>query len=264
MDIYSILFYFYIYAFVGWCTEVAFAGFKEKRFVNRGFLNGPLCPIYGVGVTAVVMMAKPFEHNLVVLYIVSAVVVTAIELVTGFVMDKLFHHKWWDYSGKPFNIGGYVCLPFSLIWGVACVFIVKVIHPLLIKLVNLIPYTLGLVLLILFTLSLLADVVVTYIEVLKLNKQLDALEKVAEELHQFSNRIGYNIFEKVTDTLELQEKIANITDEQKENAQKLLNTYKENMKTGHIRNRLVKAFPTMKPGIHKEAFESLKRRLRKD
>lgn len=264
MDLYHILFYFYIYAFLGWCTEVAFAGFKEMKFVNRGFLNGPLCPIYGVGVTAVVIMAKPFEDNILLLYIVSAVVVTTIELVTGFIMDKLFHHKWWDYSGKPLNIGGYVCLPFSLVWGVACVFIVKVIHPLFDKLVNWIPHTLGLVLLILFTLCLLADLSVTYVEVLKLNKQLASMEKVADELHQLSDKIGYNIFEKVTDTMELQEKITNITDEQKEKAQNLLNRYKANMKTGHIRNRLVRAFPTMKPGIHKEAFESLKKRLKRD
>lgn len=264
MSIYHTLFYFFIYGFLGWCVEVAFAGFREKRFVNRGFLNGPICPIYGVGIVAVVMMARPFDDNIVLLYIASVVIVTLIELVTGVAMDKLFHHKWWDYSGKPLSIGGYVCLPFSLVWGVACLFIIKIIHPLFERLVNWLPNTVTIVIIILFTALLLSDLIVTFVEVQKLNKQLDTMEKVAQELHQLSDKIGFNIFEKVNDAMELQEKISEANEEQKEKIQSLLANYKDSMNTDRIRKRIVKAFPTMQSRHHKDAFENLKKKLKRD
>ena len=111
---------FFVYGFLGWCTEVAFAAFKERRFVNRGFLNGPICPIYGVGVTMVIWCLDPVRENLLILYVASVILVTVLEGLTGYAMDKIFHNKWWDYSNMPMNIGGYVCVLFSLIWGVAC------------------------------------------------------------------------------------------------------------------------------------------------
>lgn len=117
MSIYYSILYFFVYGFLGWCTEVIFAAFKQHRFVNRGFLNGPICPIYGVGVTLVIACLEAFQSNLLLLYISSVILVTVLEGVTGWAMDKLFHNKWWDYSKLPFNIGGYVCLLFSLIWG---------------------------------------------------------------------------------------------------------------------------------------------------
>ena len=129
MGLYEVLLSFFVYAFLGWCTEVAFAAVKTGKFVNRGFLNGPLCPIYGVGVVLVVLLLMPVHQNLVLLYVASTVLVTVLEGLTGFFMDKIFHHKWWDYTDQPLNIGGYVCLPFSLVWGVCCVLIVRVIHP---------------------------------------------------------------------------------------------------------------------------------------
>ena len=86
-----------------------------------------LCPVYGLGVTAVVMLMHPFKEQLFLLYILSAVLVTVLEWLTGFLLEVLFHHKWWDYSGMPLNLNGYVCLPFSLLWGAACVFL-SLIH----------------------------------------------------------------------------------------------------------------------------------------
>ena len=110
MSIYYSILYFFVYGFLGWCTEVIFVAFKQHRFVNRGFLNGPICPIYGVGVTLVIACLEAFQSNLLLLYISSVILVTVLEGVTGWAMDKLFHNKWWDYSKLPFNIGGYVCL----------------------------------------------------------------------------------------------------------------------------------------------------------
>ena len=96
MGIYEILAYFFVYGVLGWCVEVAFAAVKEGRFVNRGFLNGPICPIYGVGVVSVIFSLQGFSESLLILYLASAVLVTFIEWLTGYVMDRIFHQKWWD------------------------------------------------------------------------------------------------------------------------------------------------------------------------
>ena len=169
MQIYELILLFsFKYSFLGWCAEVAFATVKERRFVNRGFLNGPLCPIYGVGVTSVVVLLAPFRDRAVLLYLSSFVLVTLIEGLTGFVMDRLFHHKWWDYTGLPLSIGGYVCLPFSLVWGLACVVIVKAVHPLIGSAVGLLHVSAGLALACVFLAGLAADVAVTTAGILKL------------------------------------------------------------------------------------------------
>ena len=216
MRIYDLLLYFFIYSFLGWCTEVAFATVKEKRFVNRGFLNGPLCPIYGVGVSSVVTLLAGFEGNPLLLYLSSFVLVTVIEGVTGCIMDKIFHHKWWDYTGLPFSIGGYVCLPFSIAWGAACVVIVKAVHPLIEKLVDLIPIAAGLTLICVLLAGLAADLAVTTAGILKLNRRLDMLERIGEELHELSDRMGVNIHENVMDAMEKAEILGDAAQAKKE------------------------------------------------
>ena len=205
MGIYEILAYFFVYGVLGWCVEVAFAAVKEGRFVNRGFLNGPICPIYGVGVTVVVYFLTPYKDNLILLYVLSTVLVTVLEGITGYLMDKIFHHKWWDYTNQPLNIGGYVCLIFSLVWGVACVLIVRVIHPVIHKILTFIPHTLGLVMLAVLEICIFVDLYVTAAGILKLNHQLEAMAKIAAELHEISDKLGENIHEGMMDTMEATE-----------------------------------------------------------
>ena len=199
MSIYETGLYFFIYAILGWCAEVAFAAVKERKFVNRGFLNGPLCPIYGAGVVTVAVLLEPFHDRLLLLYLASAVLTTVMEGLTGWALDRLFHHKWWDYTGMPLNIGGYVCLPFSLVWGAACVAIVKVIHPAVEDLVAFLPKLPGMILLLLMCCGLGADLAVTVNGILKWNRQLDALDKIAADLRKLSGYMGENIYENVMD-----------------------------------------------------------------
>lgn len=133
------IWYFFIYAVLGWCAEVIFAAVNTGKFVNRGFLNGPLCPMYGVGVAVIVFCLSPLEDNVWLTFLAAVVLTSGLEWITGFVLEKLFHQRWWDYSELPFNIGGYICLKFSLAWGLACLLILKVIHPGIAALVHHIP-----------------------------------------------------------------------------------------------------------------------------
>lgn len=291
MDIYYLILYFFTYGFLGWCAEVAYAAVKEKRFVNRGFLNGPICPVYGVGVSAVLLLLEPFENNLVILYVASVIIVTLIEGLTGFALDKIFHHKWWDYSGQPFNIGGYVCPIFSLVWGVACIFIVKVFQPLVYRVAEALPHALGGALIVVLSIVTFADLYVTASGILKFNKRLEMMERIASELRDISDKMGSNIYENVMDTMEKQEEVGKKLDEvtddikgkleefggeqkeraaqQKERAVQLREYYvqlKERYaqlakSSTKVSERLVKAFPKMESRNHKDILEELKKGL---
>lgn len=231
MSIYFILLYFFVYGFLGWCTEVGFAAFKTHHFVNRGFLNGPICPIYGVGVTAVITVLTPYKSDIIVLYILSVVLVTVLEGVTGWAMDKIFHNKWWDYSDMPLNIGGYVCLLFSIVWGFACLFIIYFIQPLVHDLLAFIPTIVGIILIIILGITLIADLYVTASTIFKFNRRLAAMEKIAAEMHEISEQIGQGIFEKTIRAMDRQEaskeKLATATDEFKEKMQDTASGLKE-------------------------------------
>ena len=144
-NFYELVWIFIIYAFIGWCTEVSYAALDRGIFVNRGFLNGPYCPIYGCGVVIVVAALTPLKDNLLILFAGSFLLTSILEYITGFILEKVFHNKWWDYSNKPFNLHGYICLKFSIYWGLACTFIMDVIHPIIYKGITMIPHILGVV-----------------------------------------------------------------------------------------------------------------------
>ncbi len=261
MNIYKMILCFFIYGFLGWCTEVAFAAVKERRFVNRGFLNGPICPIYGVGVVMVAQLLMPYQSNLLLLYITSVIVVTALEWLTGFALDKIFHNKWWDYSDMPFNLNGYVCLLFSLIWGVACVVIVKWIHPLIYKGVLFLPIWLVITLDVILVIAVFTDLFVTVSKILKVNQHLEKMEEIATELHRISNEIGQNISKDILGVIERRD---DISGEMSEKITELRKKYSElAVRNAKNMKRLVKAFPRMTPRKHKEIIEELKNYLKK-
>ena len=114
--------YFFIYSFLGWVCECIYCGVPAKKFINRGFLAGPYCPIYGCGALAVIYTLTPFSDNVVILFGMGVIVTSALEYITSYMMEKLFHTKWWDYSKHPFNIHGRICLKNS-VWidGTSCI-----------------------------------------------------------------------------------------------------------------------------------------------
>jgi len=120
---------FIIYSFLGWIGEVIHALIKEKKWVNRGFLYGPLCPIYGFGGLAIYIFLSPFNNSYVLLFITSALLTTTIEYIGSFLLEKLFNTKWWDYSDQPFNLHGRVCLAYGLLFGLAGTLVVHFVQP---------------------------------------------------------------------------------------------------------------------------------------
>lgn len=196
MSFYEIMWYFFIYAFLGWCTEVAFFAVKTGKFVNRGFLNGPVCPIYGFGLVIVILLLTPLSKNLLLLFAGSMVLTSALEFLTGWALEKIFHTRWWDYSNQRFNLKGYICLEFSLIWGLAATFVMKIIQPLIAGAVGKIPTPVGVIFLGAFTLLIIFDFAATILAINNMQKNLKLLSAMAEEVRSFSDKIGEGISDK--------------------------------------------------------------------
>lgn len=134
---YTFLFYFLLficYSFLGWLTEVTFIKITQKRITNRGFLIGPYCPIYGVGALAIHFTLGNFQNNVILLFFLTAICVTAIEYITSYIMEKLFKARWWDYSNEFLNINGRVCLTHTIMFGILGILFMYFISPTFINL----------------------------------------------------------------------------------------------------------------------------------
>lgn len=146
--------YFALYSFLGWLMETCYCSIMEHRFVPRGFLYGPVCPIYGGGVVLMLLFFTPLKDNLALFYIVSVVVMTSWEYLVAWLLETTTHVKYWDYSNYKFNIKGRVCLWVALVWGVLSYVVIFWIQPQVDRLYEMIPYrvhfTMALIILALF------------------------------------------------------------------------------------------------------------------
>ena len=192
-DLYQAVGLFFLYAFLGWCVEVAFVAVTCGRVVNRGFLNGPVCPIYGFGMLGVLYLLQPVEENLFLLFLGGMVLASALELAGGWALNRLFHTRWWDYSNEPFNLGGYICLKFSLMWGLGTVMVVRLVHPALYDLFLWIPRRLGVGLEVVLTLIFLADLAATVVMVMGLERDLKELHELAGTLRRGSDMLTQKV-----------------------------------------------------------------------
>lgn len=143
---------FYLYSFFGWCLEVVYAAIGRKEFVNRGLLNGMLCPVYGVSMVFMLVFMDSLREEWFYLFLGCMVVGTVTELLTGLLLEKVFHLRLWNYSGKKFQAGGYICLAAAMVWGGLGILVIKFINPLLMAVLENIPYLPGLVGLVLLSL----------------------------------------------------------------------------------------------------------------
>lgn len=297
---YLLFWYFILYAFLGWCLEVVFCSINTGKFVNRGFLNGPLCPIYGFGAVFIVYLLTPIQDNFLLLFVGSVLVTSLLEFLTGWLLKTLFHTSWWDYSDQPFNIKGYICLKFSLGWGVAALFLMKILHPAIAGLVHLIPTFVGWIFLAVLYGLLLADFLVTVATILKLNRDLGEISQISSDLHKGSEKLAeglgntaISVAEKV-DGLDLKAKKQLVDDRIKAEKEKLAASLEESktkleaslqeqqQKIGKFfdkdaanerksrllntsnwrRERLLRAFPKMKNSLYPDALEELKQAKR--
>ncbi|MCI8299090.1 MAG: putative ABC transporter permease [Lachnospiraceae bacterium] len=186
---YELIWLFFIYSFLGWCLEVVYAAAAQKTFVNRGFLNGILCPVYGCSMVFMLVFMDSLRGEWFYLFLGCLIVGTVTELLTGLMLEKIFRLRLWDYSGKKFQAGGYICWSASLIWGLLGVVVMKFLNPLFLVIIREFPGIFGMVLLLCLLAVFAADTVTTAAAVMKMKNQNPAFQEIAEGFHQASRSL---------------------------------------------------------------------------
>ncbi|MCI9375827.1 MAG: putative ABC transporter permease [Oscillibacter sp.] len=130
---------FFFYCFCGWIWESSYVSVRQRQWVNRGFLQGPLLPIYGSGAIMILLATIPVENDLRLVYLFGMTAATALEYVTGAVMERLFRVRYWDYSSQRWNLNGHICLSSSIAWGFFSILMVRFIHPPIARLLLRVP-----------------------------------------------------------------------------------------------------------------------------
>lgn len=251
-----------IYSFFGWLLESTFKSINQKQFVNSGFLFGPVCPIYGIGALIMLLCLEGLKNKIILLFFVAFIVLSIWEYIVGFLLEKIFKTKYWDYSNYKFNIHGRVCLRNSIYWGILGVVFIKYIHPFVEKIIINVPNNIEIIACIAIYITFFIDSIISIITILKLS---DAFERVNELKHKTKEALE-----------ELKLITANTSAKtRKENIEKVIHelTLKEQklrIKIYKKVHRLKLAFPTMKSEIinqflsPKMDLETLKKKIKKD
>lgn len=210
MHIYTLhkwLLLFYLYCFIGWIWESCYVSLKKHKWINRGFLKGPLLPIYGSGAIVVLISTLTVENNLLLVFVIGVISATILEYITGVAMEKLFHVRYWDYSKEPFNINGHICLISSLAWGVFSVLLVRFVNPNIARLVIIIPNGISEVISYIITVFITIDAVQSFNEAMDLknilikfterNDAITNIKKRVEIVEAFVNEDIKSIQEKL-------------------------------------------------------------------
>lgn len=159
---------FFIYCFFGWIWESSYKSIKHRKLINSGFLNGPWIPIYGFGAIIVLSLTFSFQNNLLLIFIIGMFSATFFEFIVGYIMETIFHVRYWDYSHIPFNIKGYICLPVAFVWGLFSLIMVKVINTPIHHLIQQCPLSLINFLNIILPILFMIDVILSTIQALNL------------------------------------------------------------------------------------------------
>lgn len=214
---------FFIYSLAGWLIEMIPATIREKKFVDRGFLVGPYCPIYGCGVILITLLLQKYADDVVVTFFLSVIICGTLEYLTSYIMEKIFKARWWDYSNNKFNINGRICLETLVPFGIGGVLVLFVFNPFLEKIINLIPdLALNIVTGVLCVLFLI-DCIVSFKIILNLKEM----------------------------TKELKDNTAEISDKVKRIILNKLGPYK----------RLVNAFPRVKESVKFSKWDDIKKKI---
>ena len=239
-SLYQMALMFCFWAFIGWCIEVCYMTIETGEYQNRGFLSMPICPIYGFGVLMIAVFSRPIADRPFLLFVISLVLCTALELAVGLGMEKLFNTRWWDYSHEKFNYRGYICPKVSILWGLGCVLVIKVVQPLVEMLVNHIPFKVGIIFICIMAVLIAIDLTASLCAVANLNKRLKQIDDLSALMLKGSIKIGEKLANETNEILDKYEKLLAIRDRQTE--------------------RFLRAFPNIRSVTHSESMEALKQK----
>ena len=261
--------FFIIYCFLGWVWESAYVSVRKRKWVNRGFMHGPLLPIYGSGAVIVLLAALPVRKSVIAVYFAGMIAATLLEYVTGAVMEALFKVRYWDYSNQRFNLNGHICLTSSLGWGLFSVAMVYWLHKPFERVVLAIPEAVLSPIVHVIMMLAAADFALSFKAAIELRDVLIKLEQVKEEIRLHQKRIEvYEAFLAEEAKQKLQKHEEEFDRVKKELA--FVREELEKLKTDRVRRwenvksdqlRLLRAHPSAISKKYKSAFEEVKNRL---
>ncbi len=253
---------FLAYSFIGWCSEVVFCSIKERRFVNRGFLFGPLCPIYGFGGMMVMYLLKPWADTWIPLFFAAMFITTALEYVSSWALEVLFHTKWWDYSDVKVNLNGRVCLTGAVTFGVMGMLAAHFVHPFLEAFVlSFSDFTVRLCAGVLCTVFC-ADLYVTVKRLVGFNEHMAKLKEFAESLKErYAEESWFK--EKASS---LSEMFDAVRDRAKSGQTKFSESLMRKIESFSARQEkltgFINRFPTMRSKSYSDGIENLRQRTK--
>ena len=183
------LFFFYFYCFGGWCFESAYVSLRTRKWVNRGFMRGPFLPLYGSGATMMLVVSMPFQDNVLLTYIAGVIGATALEYVTGVVMEALFQVRYWDYTERIMNFQGRICLRSSVAWGFLTILMTRVIHRPIESLMYAMPEQVLHYVTVVLTIYIVADFTLSFKAALDLRDIMVKIARAKEELGRMQKRL---------------------------------------------------------------------------
>ena len=177
LNIYTYILLFFLYSFLGWVMEVTLKYIELKRFINRGFLIGPYCPIYGCGAVLITLFLQRFINDPITLFVYGIIICSILEYMTSFIMEKLFNARWWDYSTKKFNINGRICLETMIPFGLLGLAIMYIINPFFLKILDKISSKTIIIISIVLIVIFVIDLVISLFALLAVRNEGKLLEK---------------------------------------------------------------------------------------
>ena len=181
--------FFFIYSFIGWVWESCYVSVRKRRWVNRGFMHGPMLPLYGSGALAVLVSTIGVRENMVLIFLLGMLAATVLEYFTGAAMERLFHVRYWDYSNQKLNLHGYICVSSSLCWGCFSVLLVRVVHVPIETAVLRIPLAVAEGAALVLSVAAAVDLTQSFNEAMDLKRILSQLEESREQIRKLQERL---------------------------------------------------------------------------
>lgn len=268
-NMYQWMLFFFIYCFVGWVWECCYVSTLKHKWVNRGFLHGPFLPIYGFGAITILWITLPVRESIPAIALAGAVGATVLEYVTGAVMEKLFHVRYWDYSNQKLNLNGYICLSSTLAWGVFSVILVRNVHQYIEVLAGKIPEVPMMVIDFVLAAAILTDTITSVKEAFDLKaiilaekeKELQMIAKslalVKQNIEESTERIRDNLLNR---KLEEREKLLLLQSELEQRMELLQKKSEQRYRSA---GRILKRNPSSTYQHRRLSFEELKEMIEK-
>lgn len=228
--------YFIVYSLIGWAIESLFKSYLQKKWINTGFLNGPFCPIYGIGALIMLIFLDSYKMNLGLVFIIGFVVLSIWEYLVGLLLEKVFHTKYWDYSESKFNIEGRVCLFNSMCWGILSVLFIRFWHPFISEKIDMIPQNILISVVAILLAYILGDIIQSTVKAKTLDKKLEKLKELNETIKEKLSELNNIKITKPDYLKDFQDIVEKLQEQQKLLKFKILRQT----------TKLKKAFPTMK------------------